>query len=64
MPEAWCVLHGFIPTVKTIDELLECGDARFFEAVHSAEVFEVDMPVRFDVDTSCAIMVWSRQMCW
>ena len=48
LPEAWCVLHGFISIWgEFLDKLFECDDARLFEIAHYAEDFEVDMPISF-----------------
>lgn len=51
VPDAWCVLHGFIPIEGDfIHELFECDDAGFFEAVHSAADFEAEVPISFNVE--------------
>ena len=48
-PEAWGKWHGFVSgRFQFLDELVEGEDAGFFEAVHAATDFEVDVAVAGD----------------
>ena len=48
-PEAWGEQHGFVSgRFQFLNELVESEDAGFFEAVHAATDFEVDVAVAGD----------------
>jgi hypothetical protein len=48
-PEAWSEWHGFVSgRLQFLDELVESEDAGFFEAIHTATDFEVDVAVAGD----------------
>ena len=50
-PQACCVLHRVVSVgSKVFDELVECNDACFFEAVHAAADFEIYVSIVFDDD--------------
>jgi hypothetical protein len=47
--EAWCERHEFVSgRFQFLDELVENEDASFFEAIHAATDFEVDVAVAGD----------------
>ena len=48
-PESWGVLHWVISKgCNILENICECNDAGFFEAVHSLEYLEVVVSVGFD----------------
>ena len=56
-PEAWSEWHGFVSgRLQFLDELVESEDAGFFEAIHTATDFEVDVAVAGDGNGAAVIV--------
>ena len=50
-PEAWCIFYRFISIWGDfLDELFECKDYGFFEAVHAMEDFKLYVHISFDME--------------